>query len=231
MISWHHLLYAGLLLLGADDRPEVVHRADGEPPVLTIARLQYGGGGDWYLGPSSLPNLMREIRQRTGIAMADRPVDVKLTDPALWNYPFLFLTGHGNIRFTDEEIRLLRRYLESGGFLLANDSYGLDEAFRREIKKVFPEKELVELPFDHPVYHIFYDFPRGLPKIHRHDEKSPQGFGIFHDGRLVVYYVYESDIGDGWEDEDVHGDPPQLREAAFRMGVNLFLYALSQTVR
>jgi hypothetical protein len=153
---------------------------------------------------------------------------VKLTDPTLSNFPYLYLTGHGNIKFTDEEVRLLRRYLESGGFLHADDNYGLDESFRREIRRVFPESELVELPVDHAIYHLFYDFPRGLPKIHKHDGKAPQGFGIFHQGRLVVYYTYESDLGNGWEDASVHDVPPELREQALRMGVNLFLYALSQ---
>lgn len=202
------------------------------PPTvpLTIVQLQYGGGGDWYANPSSLPNLLRAIRERTGIPVADRPVHLKLTDPALWSYPYLYITGHGNIRLTDEEVQILRRYLLSGGFLHADDNYGLDESFRREIRRVFPDRPMVELPVDHPVYHVFYDFPRGLPKIHEHDGLPAQGFGIFHEGRLVVYYSYQSDLGDGWEDPEVHKDPPELREAALRMGVNLFLYTLSQVV-
>lgn len=198
------------------------------PPQLTIAQLQYGGGGDWYANPSGLPNLLREIGRRTGLAVAARPAQTQLTDPDLWTYPYLYLTGHGNMRFTDEEVRLLRRYLTAGGFLHADDNYGLDESFRREMRRVFPEYELTEIPRDHPVYHAFYAFPRGLPKIHLHDGDPAQGLGIFHDGRLVVFYSYESDLGNGWEDADRHNDPPEAREAAFRMGVNLFVYALAQ---
>lgn len=198
------------------------------PPALTIAQLQYEGGGDWYANPSALPNLLREIRARTGVATAERPAQVKLTDPALWNYPFLYLTGHGNVRLSAEEVLILRRYLQQGGFLHGDDNYGLDESFRRELRRVFPDRELVEVPHDHPVYHVLYAFPEGLPKVHRHDGRAPQGLGIFEDGRLVVFYSYESDLGNGWEDAERYDDPPELREAALRMGVNLFLYALSQ---
>lgn len=204
----------------------------GAPPVgaapVTIARLQYEGGGDWYVGPSTLPNLLTQIRDRTGIPVATQPPSVRLRDPGLWDHPFLYISGHGNILFSDEEVETLRRYLLSGGFLLVNDSYGLDASFRREITRVFPDKELVELPRDHPIYRAFYSMPNGVPKIHEHDNKPPQGFGIFHDGRLVLFYAYESDIGDGWEDASVHGDPPEVREQAFRMGVNIFLFALAQ---
>lgn len=199
-------------------------------PVLTIAQLQYGGGGDWYANPSGLPNLLREIGRRTGLAVASRPAQTRLTDPDLWTYPYLYMTGHGNVRFTEEEVRLLRRYLMNGGFLHADDNYGMDESFRREIRRVFPEYELTEIPADHPVFHSFYDFPRGMPKIHLHDGKPAQAFGIFHDGRLVVFYSYETDLGNGWEDADRYNDPPEVRELAFRMGVNLFVYALAQVV-
>jgi hypothetical protein len=201
------------------------HRA---AEAMTIARLQYDGGGDWYVGPSTLPNLLTEIRTRTGLPVAAQPVTVRLTDPRLWRHPFLFLTGHGNIRFSDEEVRLLRRHLLTGGFLLADDCYGMDEFFRREIARVFPDRELVPIPPDHPVFHIRYKFPNGLPKIHEHDNKPPEALGIFHEGRLVVLYIYESDLHDGWEDPEIHHTPPDLREQAFRMGVNIFLYALSQ---
>ncbi|HSJ14908.1 MAG TPA: DUF4159 domain-containing protein [Longimicrobiales bacterium] len=197
-------------------------------PALTIAQLQYDGGGDWYANPSALPNLLRAIRERTGVAVAERPAQVKLTDPALWNYPYLYLTGHGNIRLSPEEVEILRRYLRQGGFLHADDNYGLDESLRRELRRVFPERELVEIPHDHPVYHVLYEFPQGLPKVHRHDGRAAQGLGIFEAGRLVVFYSYESDLGNGWEDADRYDDPPELREAALRMGVNLFLYALAQ---
>ena len=202
------------------------------PPALplTIVQLQYDGGGDWYANPSSLPNLLRAIAERTGMRTAARERVVQLTSDELWDVPYLYLTGHGNIRLTDEEVQILRRYLLSGGFLHADDNYGLDESFRREIRRVFPDRPMVELPVDHPVYHIFYEFPQGLPKIHEHDGKPAQGFGIFHEGRLVVYYSYQTDLGDGWEDPEVHKDPPELREAALRMGVNLFLYALAQVV-
>lgn len=194
----------------------------------TIAQLHYDGGGDWYANPSALPNLLEAIRSRTGIPVAEEPVHVALTDPAVWNYPYLYITGHGNIRFSAEEVEILRNYLLSGGFLHADDNYGLAESFRREMKRVFPEKELVELPASHPVYHVFYNFPDGLPKIHEHDGKPAQGFGIFHEGRLMVFFSYESDLGDGWENHEVHEDPPRLREQALRMGVNLYLYALGQ---
>jgi len=199
-----------------------------EQGVLTIAQLQYDGGGDWYANPTGLPNLLKEIRARTGIEVSERPATTKLTDPALWSYPYLYMTGHGNVKFSDDDLAMLRRYLESGGFLHADDNYGMDESFRREIRRVFPDAELREVPVDHPVYHMMYGFPRGLPKIHRHDGKPPRGYGIFHGGRLVVYYSYESDLGNGWEDADVYGDSQALREQAFRMGVNLFLFALSQ---
>ena len=197
-------------------------------PELTIAQVQYGGGGDWYANPSGLPNLLREIRARTGLPVAARPLQLKLTDPGLWSQPYIYLTGHGNIRLTEEEVRILRKYLSSGGFLHADDNYGLDESFRREIARVFPDKELLELPTSHPVYHVLYDFPNGLPKVHQHEGKPAQGFGIFHEGRLVLFYSYESDLGNGWEDADRYDNTPAAREAAFRMGVNLFLYAMSQ---
>lgn len=194
----------------------------------TIAQLQYDGGGDWYANPSGLPNLLRAIRERTGIPVAERPAQTRLTDPALWSHPFLYMTGHGNVRFSEEEIRLLRRYLLGGGFLHVDDNYGLDESFRREVARVFPDRELREIPADHPVFHVFYALPDGLPKVHRHEGGPPQAFGIFHQGRLVLFYSYESDLGNGWEDAERYDNPPEVREAALRMGVNLFMYALAQ---
>ena len=202
----------------------------GAPPTLTIAQLQYDGGGDWYANPSALPNLLRAIRERTGLAVSDRPGRVRLTDPTLRSYPFLYMTGHGNVRFSAEEVQLLRQYLLAGGFLHVDDNYGLDDSFRREIRRVFPDRELQELPATHPVFQVFYRFPTGLPKIHRHDGKPPQAFGIFERGRLVLFYSYESDLGNGWEDADKYDNPPETREAALRMGVNLFMYALAQVV-
>jgi hypothetical protein len=198
--------------------------------ALNIAQLQYDGGGDWYANPTGLPNLLRTIRDRTGLPVADRPGRIRLTDPELWSYPFLYMTGHGNVAFTDEEVRLLRRYLLEGGFLHVDDNYGLNASFRREIARVFPDREMQAVPPDHPVFHIFYRFPQGLPKIHEHDGKPPEAWGIFDRGRLVLFYSYESDLGNGWEDADVHGTAPELREAALRMGVNLFLHALAQVV-
>lgn len=198
------------------------------PPSLTIAQVQYDGGGDWYANPSGVSNLLSAIRSRTGLAVSDRPAHVRITDPALWNYPFLYLTGHGNIRLSAEEVEILRRFLTQGGFLHADDNYGMDESFRRELKRVFPDRDLVEVPLTHPIYGSVYQFPRGLPKVHKHDGKRPQGLGIFDSGRLVVFYTYESDLGNGWEDADRYDDPPELREAALRMGVNIFAFALAQ---
>ena len=197
---------------------------------ITIARLRYEGGGDWYANPSSLPNLLAAIRERTGIPVARREINIRPLDPVLYDHPYLYMTGHGDVRFSAAERVRLREYLMSGGFLHADDNYGLDESFREEIAQIFPDAELTEIPADHPVFHTFYDFPEGLPKIHEHDGNPPQAFGVFHEGRLLVFYSYESDLGDGWEDEDVHGDAEDLREAALRMGVNLFLYVLGQAV-
>jgi hypothetical protein len=209
-----------LLLLG----PAVLRAGE----TFTIARVIYDGGGDWYSDPSSLPNLLRATRERTGAPVAEREARVRITSKDLYNYPYLYLTGHGNIRFTEEEVRRLREYLTGGGFLHADDNYGMDESFRREMGRVFPDAELVELPFDHPIYHVWYDFPEGLPKIHEHHCGPPQGLGIFSGGRLVVFYSFNTDLGDGWEDPEVHGDPPERREAALRMGINIFLHAMTQ---
>jgi hypothetical protein len=198
------------------------------PDSITVARLQYDGGGDWYANPSSLPNLLEAVRDRTGIPVASRAETVTPLDPALTDHPYLYMTGHGNVRFSPAERAALRAYLLSGGFLHADDNYGLDESFRREIAAVFPDAELAEIPPDHPVFHAFYELPEGLPKVHEHDGAAPRALGIFRDGRLLVFYSFESDLGDGWEDPDVHGDPPPVREDALRMGVNLFVYALGQ---
>ncbi|TVR63927.1 MAG: DUF4159 domain-containing protein [Gemmatimonadales bacterium] len=196
---------------------------------LTIGRLQYGGGGDWYANPSSLPNLLEAIRERTGIPTALREAVVTPLDPTLPDHPVIHMTGHGNVAFTPEERAALRGYLEGGGLLHADDNYGMDEAFRREMAALYPDRPLVELPPDHPIFSVVYDFPEGLPKIHEHDGKPPQAFGIFHEGRLMVLYTYETDLGNGWEDAHVHGNPPELREEALRMGVNIFVYALTRT--
>ena len=196
-------------------------------PRLTIARLQYDGGGDWYANPSSIPNLLAAIRERTSLQVEKAEARVTLSDDKLWDYPFLHMTGHGNVKFTDAEVVRLREYLQRGGFLHADDNYGMDESFRREMKRVFPDRELVDVPLSHPIYHSVYDFPKGVPKIHEHDGKAPRGFGIFLGDRLAVYYTYETDLGNGWEDPDTYHDPLSLHEAALRMGVNLFVYAVT----
>ena len=195
--------------------------------LLTIGRLQYDGGGDWYGNPSSVTNLLEAIRERTALPVADRERVVRLDSPDLWDVPFLHMTGHGNVHFSDQEVLILRQYLENGGFLHADDNYGLDESFRQEIARVFPDQPLVEVPLEHDVYHIFYEFPNGIPKIHEHDGLPAQAFGLFVNDRLAVFYSYQSDLSDGWEDPDVHGDPSEVREAALRMGVNLFVYAVT----
>ena len=209
---------------GVSDPQSAIHNLQ-----LTVGRLHYDGGGDWYANPSALPNLLTALRQRTTLRVADRERVVTLTGDELWDVPYLYMTGHGNVHFSDEELRNLRRYLEQGGFLHADDNYGMNESFRREIARVFPDHPLVEVPLSHPIYHLVYDFPKGIPKIHEHDGLPAQGFGIFLGNRLVVYYSYQSDLGNGWEDPEVYHDPPELHEAALRMGVNLFTYAVSST--
>jgi len=204
--------------------PAASSRTDA--PVMTIGRLHYDGGGDWYANPSSLPNLLTAIRTRTGLKVTAAEKVVTLSDDELWNVPYIYMTGHGNVHWSDRDLATLRRYLQQGGFLHADDNYGMDLSIRRELQRLLPDHPMVEVPLDHPIYHLVYDFPKGIPKIHVHDGKPAQGFGIFLDGRLAVYYSYQSDLGDGWEDFEVHHDPPEKHEAALRMGVNLFAYAV-----
>ncbi len=199
----------------------------GADAPFQIARLKYGGGGDWYANRSSLPNLLSAVRERTTIEAAEREAVVAPLDPELFSYPYLYATGHGTIKFTDEEATRLRDYLLRGGFLHVDDNYGMDPHFRKAVKAIFPDNPLVELPYDHEVYHCFYDFPTGLPKIHEHYGGPPHGYGIIHEGRVVLFYSYNTDLGDGWESAEVHNDPPDKREAALKMGVNLVVYALS----
>ncbi len=232
-VAWAAVLTAALAVADVSAAPVAATPAVGATAAvfetadsITVARLRYEGGGDWYANPSSLPNLLAAIADRTGIPVARREVVVSPLDPALRDHPFLYMTGHGNVRFSPQERAALRAYLLDGGFLHADDNYGLDESFRREIAALFPDRELVELPPTHPVFHGLYDFDDGLPKVHEHDGARPQGFGLFDDGRLMVFYSFESDLGDGWEDSDVHDDTAEVREAAIRMGVNLFLYVL-----
>jgi hypothetical protein len=193
-----------------------------------IARLKYGGGGDWYEDRTSLVNLLRALRERAAIPVAaEREAVVEPGSAGLFQYPFVFACGHGNIKLTDGEVANLRRYLDSGGFLWVDDDFGIEPSFRREMRRVFPDTPIVELPFSHPVYHQLYDFPAGLPKIHEHDGGPARGFGIIRDGRLTVFFSFDCDLGDGLEDAEVHHDPPEKREAALRMAMNLAHYALS----
>jgi len=193
-----------------------------------IARLKYAGGGDWYNDPSSEVNLLQFARRYTNIDADPVYEFTEIADDRFFSYPFVFMTGHGNINFSDFEVERLRSYLEHGGFLYADDDYGIDKAFRREMKKVFPDGDLVELPFSYGLYHCVFDFPNGVPKTHEHNGKPPQGFGIMYKGRLVVYYTYESNPSDGWADPDVHKDPEEKRQEALRFGTNLLYWALTQ---
>jgi len=198
-----------------------------DPSAVTVARLHYGGGGDWYWGNSALPNLLDFIKEQTGWPIDTEEKRVKIDDENLFSYPFLFVTGHGTIKFTDSEAERLRQYLLAGGFLFINDSYGMDKSVRQAVTTLFPEHKLVEIPYDNPIYHSFYDFPNGPPKIHEHDNHPASGWGIVIDGRIVLYYLLESDIGDGWEDPQVHNDPPEKRLEALKMGLNIVTYAMA----
>ncbi len=196
-------------------------------PSFQIALLKYNGGGDWYANlATSLPNLIKFCNENLGTNINPEQAIVDAGSPEIFNYPFVHMTGHGNVVFSDQEAQNLRNYLIGGGFLHIDDNYGMDKFIRPQLKKVFPELDLVELPFSHPVYHQKFDFKNGLPKIHEHDEKAPQGFGIVYEGRLVCYYSYETDLGDGWESPEVHGDSPEKREQALKMGANLLQFAL-----
>ena len=195
---------------------------------FSIARVNYGGGGDWYCDPSSIPNILNYLTKNTSIKADHDEYRIKLTTKELRGHPYLYMTGHGNIRFTDEEIIQLREYLMGGGFLHTDDNYGLNTSFRREMKRVFPDRDFVELPHDHAIFHSYFDMPSGLPKIHEHDGKPPQLFALYNEDRIMVIYSYESDLGDGWEDEEVHNDPSALRVAALQMGVNIIYFALTQ---
>lgn len=199
-----------------------------DPHSFSIARLKYGGGGDWYADEQSLTELIRYVKEQTLMDLAPREDVVELSSDKVFTFPYLYLTGHGNVRFTSDEALRLRRYLDGGGFLHIDDNYGLDRHVRREMKKVFPDQEFVELPFSHPIFNTLFKFPNGLPKIHEHDGKPPQGFGLFSGERLVVFYTYESDLGDGWEPKAVHNVPDEKRLAALRMGANILTYAMMQ---
>ena len=196
--------------------------------TFSIARVHYSGGGDWYCDQSSIPNLLQYLEKNTPISVKNENIHVNLIDENAHQYPYLYLTGHGNIRFTDNEIISLRSILMNNGFLHADDNYGMDASFRREMKRVFPNKELVPLPNDHPIFHSYYSFPNGLPKVHEHDGKPPQALALFEEERMIVLYTYESDLGDGWEDASAHQDPWPIRESALQMGVNIIYFSLTQ---
>ena len=197
------------------------------PSAVSIARLHYTGGGDWYWGTSALPNLLTFIRDETGWMVDTIESKTMVSDPELFDHPFLFATGHGTMRFSESDRDRLRSYLNAGGFLFINDSYGMAASVRSELANLFPDRELVELPFSHDIYHSYYDFPNGPPKIHEHDNAPPQGYAIMIGDRVAVYFLVESDIGDGWEDSQTHNDPPEKRRQALQMGVNLLAYALT----
>ena len=192
-----------------------------------IAVLKYNGGGDWYANPTALPNLIAFANENIGTNIKAEPATVEVGSADIFNYPFLHMTGHGNVVFNTEDAENLRNYLIGGGFLHIDDNYGMDPFVRTEIKKVFPENDLVELPTNHPIFHGKYDFPNGLPKIHEHDANPSQAFGIYHDGRLVCLYTHESDIGDGWEDAEVHNDSPEIRLKALKMGANILEFVFT----
>jgi hypothetical protein len=200
----------------------------GVSSALKIPRIKYSGGGDWYNDPSAEVNLLKYVQQNTGLDVDPRYEFVEVGSQQLLTYPIAFLTGHGNITLNEGEVKRLRTYLENGGFLYIDDDYGLDKAIRREMKKVFPGQEMVELPFSHGIYHIHFDFANGPPKTHEHDGKPARGFGLFHNGRLVVYYTYESNPSDGWADPQVHNDPDGKRQEALRFGTNIVVWALTR---
>ena len=194
---------------------------------MKIARLKYDGGGDWYANRTALPNLIAFTNKNIKTDLYKNEDQVDAGSPDLFLYPYVYMTGHGNVTFNPIQSSNLRKYLTSGGFLHIDDNYGLDPFIRLEIKKVFPNTVWVELPFDHEIYHQYYDFDSGLPKIHQHDGQPPQGFGIFHEGKLVVFYTYECDLGNGWEDPSIHNDPAEVRLKALKMGANIISYAFS----
>ena len=195
---------------------------------MKLGLLVYGGGGDWYANPTSLPNLIKFCNQNLRTSIQPTEVDIDAGNKDIFELPFIHMTGHGNVIFSGEEVKNLRKYLMAGGFLHIDDNYGLDQYARREMKKVFPELDFVELPFSHPIYHQKYDFKDGLPKIHEHDGKPPQGFGLIWEGRLVCFYTYECDLGDGWEDTEVHHDSEAKHQEALKMGANIISYCFTK---
>ena len=200
----------------------------GQDAGLKIAKLKYNGGGDWYANKTALPNLISFCNAHLNTSLAPEEEVVEVGSPELFLYPYVYMTGHGNVVFSDEEAENLRKYLLAGGFLHIDDNYGMDEFVRLEMKKVFPELEFVDLPPDHPIYQQKYTFKQGIPKIHEHDGQAPQGLGLLYQGRLVCFYSYETDLGNGWEDQRIHNDPEEKRQQALQMGANIVTYAFTQ---
>jgi hypothetical protein len=190
-----------------------------------VAILKYNGGGDWYANPTAVPNLINFTNDKIKTNISKNPQSVAANSTDIFNFPILFMTGHGNVYFTDDEANNIRNYLISGGFLHISDNYGLDKFIRKELKKVFPNLEFTEIPSNHPIYNQTFKFPNGIPKIHEHDKKNAQGFGLFYEGRLIVFYDYETDLSDGWEDQIIHNNPKEVREKALKMGANIIEYA------
>jgi hypothetical protein len=217
-----------LALLACGSAAVLAQTAPPGSRSFTIGRLKYGGGGDWYEDRTSLVNLLRGVRERTAITVAgDKEAVVEPGSASLFQYPFIFACGHGNMKFTPSEVANMRRYLTTGGFLWVDDDFGIEPSFRREMKRIFPDASVVELPHSHGIFHSLYDFPAGLPKIHEHDGGPPKAFGIVHDGRLAVLLTFDTDLGDGLEDEEVHHDPPEKREAAMKAALNIVQFALT----
>lgn len=194
---------------------------------IQIAKLKYSGGGDWYSNKTSLPNLITFCNENLNTNIDNDEQIVEPNSPEIFNYPFIHMTGHGNVVFSNDDASNLRKYLSGGGFLHIDDNYGMDKFIRLEMKKVFPELDFIEIPFSHPIYHQRYNFINGLPKVHEHDGKDPQGFGLLYEGRLVCFYSYESDLGNGWEDQEVYNDPEEVRKKALQMGANLISYSFT----
>ncbi|MBN2416113.1 DUF4159 domain-containing protein [bacterium] len=221
------IAYTAFILLAVTG--SLAAQSGEKPGIPAIARIRYQGGGDWYNDRSALPNLCRYINTHTLVTISERESVISLTDETLFSYPVIFMTGHGRISLTDTEADRLREYLLQGGFLYADDDYGMDTSFRETMKQVFPERDLELIPFSHGIYHAHFSFPDGLPKIHEHDSNPPAGYGIRDSrGRLMVFYTWETNLSDGWTDAQVHNDPPPKREEALRMGTNIIIWALRQ---
>lgn len=206
----------------------ILPRFNTEAQGIRIAKLKYNGGGDWYANKTALPNLINFSNKNLNLNLAQEEEIVEVGSRDIFLYPYVYMSGHGNVVFSAEEAENLRNYLIAGGFLHIDDNYGLDEFIRLEMKKVFPDLEFVEIPYDHPIYHQKFSFENGLPKIHEHDGKPPQGFGLIFKGRLVCFYSYESDLGNGWEDQSIYNDPEEIRQQALRMGANILIFAFTR---